>query len=396
MPRFRMYPLRANNVLESYQQRSLIDLDPPYQRLSIWDTDKQRLFIDSIVNGVDTPKLYFHDLHASGRSGSRYRYSVIDGKQRILALWAFISDELPLPDDFVYFDDEAYHAAGMTYSELLRRYPILRAKFDAFELPVVLVNADSDDLIEQLFARLNVQVPLSAAEARNVLGGPLPLLIRKIALSPFFQESVGIRNNRFQHHDLAAKLLFISYVDAFVSTKKRDLDNFVLMMKTARGEGYELASSTALQALEEKTKETLHLARTYFGEDSPLLRSVGRTTLYFHLFRLCDKAHSPIPMTLHMLEKFNADVTAARQKSQRMSRGSAESLDDTETELVRFDQEKQSVNDAGAIERQYGYLKSYMESQFRRVATTLGLGSLTVYRKPNRRSASGAICNGRL
>ena len=364
MPQFRMYPLRANNVLELYQQRSLIHLDPPYQRLSVWDTGKQRLFIDSIVNGVDTPKLYFHDLTAGGRSGSRYRYSVIDGKQRILALWAFISDELPLPDDFVYFDDERYKAGGMTYSDLLRCYPVLRAKFDSFDVPVVLVNSDSDELIEQLFSRLNVQVPLSAAEARNVLGGPLPLLIRKIALTPFFEKSVVIKNDRFQHYDLAAKLLHISHTNAFVSTKKRDLDNFVVSMKSARNEGFEVATSDALQALEEKTKKKLDIAHAYFGEQNPLLRGVGRITLYFHVFRLCDEAQTSIPMALGMLERFNADVTGARQKSQRMSRGSAEILDDVENELVRFDQEKQSVNDGGAIERQYGYLKSYMASQF--------------------------------
>ena len=364
MPRFRMYPLRANNVLDLYQQRSLIDLDPPYQRLSVWDTVKQRRFIDSIVNGVDTPKLYFHDLNAGGRSGSRYRYSVIDGKQRMLALWAFISDELPLPDDFVYFDDERHKAAGMTYNDLLRCFPILRAKFDSFEMPVVLVNADSDELIEQLFSRLNVQVPLSAPEARNVLGGPLPFLIRKIALTPFFRESVAIRNNRLQHYDLAAKLLYITHADAFLSTKKRDLDNFVMSMKSAGDQGFEVGSPAALQALEEKTNQKLDLARAYFGAQNPLLRSVGRTTLYFHVFRLCDEGQRPIPIALNMLEKFNADVTLARQKSQRMSRGAGESLDGVETELVRFDQEKQSVNDGGAIERQYGYLKSYMDSQF--------------------------------
>ena len=317
MPRFRMYPLRANNILELYQQRSLIDLDPPYQRLSVWDSVKRRRFIDSIVNGVDTPKLYFHDLTASGRPGSRYRYSVIDGKQRILALWAFISDELPLPDDFVYFDDERYKAAGMTYNDLLGSYPILRARFDSFETPVVLVNVDSDDLIEQLFSRLNVQVPLSAPEARNVLGGPLPFLIRKTALTPFFRESVGIRHDRLQHYDLAAKLLYITHANAFVSTKKRGLDNFVTSMKAARDRGDEAASCAALEELERKTNQKLDLACAYFGNQNPLLRSVGRVKLYFHVLRLCDEMGIPMPISLGMLEKFNAHVTSARHKSQR-------------------------------------------------------------------------------
>ena len=61
-----MYPLRVNNVLELHRQRDLIDLDPPYQRLSVWDYEKQRRFIDSVINGIDTPKIYFHDIESSG------------------------------------------------------------------------------------------------------------------------------------------------------------------------------------------------------------------------------------------------------------------------------------------------------------------------------------------
>ena len=84
MPRFRMYPLRVNNVLDLHNQRDLIDLDPPYQRLSVWDNEKQRRFIDSVINGIDTPKLYFHDLVDRATRPQRFRFSVIDGKQRLL------------------------------------------------------------------------------------------------------------------------------------------------------------------------------------------------------------------------------------------------------------------------------------------------------------------------
>ena len=54
-----------------------------------------------------------------------------------------------------------------------------------------------------------------------------------------------------------------------------------------------------------------------------------------------------------MLEKFNADVTIARRKSQRMSGGSGEALTAMQEELLRFDREKQSTNDANALRRQY-------------------------------------------
>ena len=364
MPRFRMYPLRVNNVLDLHNQRDLIDLDPPYQRLSVWDNEKQRRFIDSVINGIDTPKLYFHDLVDRATRPQRFRFSVIDGKQRLLALWAFIAGELPLPTDFRYFDNESYCAGGLTYDALLNKVPTLRARFDSFELPVVLVQAENDEFIEQLFWRLNVQVPLTAPEKRNVLGGPLPLLIRRVGLAPFFKESVRIRNDRLQHYDLAAKFIYVSHANTFVSTKKSNLDNFVLSMKQAKERGNAAASPDVLCALEERTLAELERAHVFFGLDSTLLGSMGRIALYFQAFRLCTNAQREIPFTVPMLEQFNGDVTVARQKSQRMARGSMETLSPMEEELLLFDREKQSTNDAMALRRQYDHLRYYMSERF--------------------------------
>lgn len=364
MARFMMHPLRSNNVLDLYQQRELINLDPPYQRLSVWDTEKQQRFVDSVINGIDTPKVYFHDLAGQSGESRRFRFSVIDGKQRMLALWAFISNGLPLRSDFVYYHDESLSGAGKTYEQLLNETPLLRAKFDNFSVPAILVRAEGDEFVEDLFYRLNIQVSLSAPEHRNMMGGPLPLLIRKIGFTRFFRESVQIRNNRFQHLDLVAKFLYISYIGDFVQTKKGDLDTFVRNMKAAREAGQPVASQKALGELEDRTAAELEKTHAFFGRDNPLLGSVGRVTLYFHLFRLCSAKGEKLPVSLPMLEKFNADVTSARHKSQRMSRGSGESLDDVENDLVRFDQEKQSVNDGGALERQYGCLRKYMADQY--------------------------------
>ena len=364
MPRFKMFALRANNVLDLYRQRDLIDLDPPYQRLSVWDNEKQRRFIDSVINGIDTPKLYFHDLTGQPNRAKRHRFSVIDGKQRLLALWAFISNELPLPVDFRYFDNDNYRA-GLTYDELLSEAPLLRSRFDGFDLPVILVQADGDEFIEQLFWRLNVQVPLTAPEKRNVLGGPLPLLIRRIGLTAFFRNSVRIPNNRFRHYDLAAKFLYICHANDFIATKKGNLDSFVLSMKSAKERGAKAASQDALNTLETRTAEELERAHEFFGNNNPLLYSMGRIALYFQIFRLCTNASQQVPLSLSMLEQFNGDVAIARQKSQRMSGGSGEALSSMQEELLRFDREKQSTNDANALRRQYEHLRYYMSETFK-------------------------------
>ena len=289
---------------------------------------------------------------------------VIDGKQRLMALFDFIENKLKLPDDFKCYNNTTYRAAGMTYDRLLAEYPLLRAHFDGYAAPVVLVEADDDEIIEQLFWRLNVQMPLTAPEKRNALGGPLPLRIRRVARTRFFQESIRVGNHRWQHLDLAAKFLYLRHVEAVENTKKIVLDGLVVDYRRGREKGERFASSAVLDELEERTIDILDREHGYFGKGNALLSSVSRNTLYFHIFRRCGTLNIDIPFSLQMLEEFNAEVTMARLKSQRRLDGADETLSDLENQLVWFDREKQSPNDKGAIERQYHYLANYMRHRF--------------------------------
>ena len=363
MPKFRMSPLQANNILELYQQRHRINLDPPYQRLSVWDDEKKARFIDSIINEMDTPKIYFHDVRGRSNADEPFR-SVIDGKATLLALFEFIENRLRLPGDFKYFDNESYSAGGLTYDQLLDRHPLLRDHFENYYVPVVVVEADEDEWVEELFWRLNVQMPLSAPARRNALGGPLPLVIRKIGLHPFFKETSRIRMNRFQHLDLAAKFLYICHLGGVGEVKKATLDNFVKAVKSARVNGERVGSTGYLDDLEKRVAGILDLEHQFFGERNELLANVGRNTLYFHAFRMCDALGTHIPFSLAMLQRFNRDVGAARKKARRMANGSGESLESWESDLRSFDSERQSPNDKTAIERQYKYLANYMTDKF--------------------------------
>lgn len=360
MPRFKMTPLRTNNILQLYQWRDQINLDPPYQRLSIWGPEKQQCFIDSVLNGFDVPKLYFHELSPTSDKTNQYKYAVIDGKQRLVALFEFMSNKLPLADDFKFFDDETILATRAMYDDLMANFPRLRARFDSFDVPVTIVQTDDANFIDDLFARLNIQVPLSAPERRNALGGPLPFLIRKIGLHGFFTQCVRIRNDRFQHFDLAAKFLFLTRTNAIESTKKSMLDEFVTEFRKFRDAGRPEASPQSLQALESATVSILDEMKDFFTSNDSLLVSQGRATLLFHVFRIYHGTNISMPFTRQMLEQFNEELTAARKKSQRMASGSGESLSTLEQTLLAFDTEKQSPNDAGALTRQYNHLRSYL------------------------------------
>ncbi len=63
------------NIGKLIIEKNVIDDSPEYQRESgVWAPEKQQLFLDSIFNGFDIPKIYFHDLR-----GGKYplRTSVI-------------------------------------------------------------------------------------------------------------------------------------------------------------------------------------------------------------------------------------------------------------------------------------------------------------------------------
>src|SRR6185437_9993299 len=84
-----------------------VNENPTYQRESaIWSLEKQQLFIDSIVNNYDIPKIYFHDLR--GEKKELVKYAIIDGKQRLHTIYEFLGSKFSLADDFMVNSDSEF------------------------------------------------------------------------------------------------------------------------------------------------------------------------------------------------------------------------------------------------------------------------------------------------
>lgn len=160
-------PAHHFTVAKALAWRSAIDDDPPYQRPSdAWSIGQRQRFIDSLINGYDVPKIYLHDLR--GRHPTRV-YAVVDGKQRLNAIWSFLTDELPLADDFRVEPANLPHLPGlidatppagpMRFSELHRSWQAMLLRT---YLSVVLIRHATEDDIEELFSRLNDGSPLDA------------------------------------------------------------------------------------------------------------------------------------------------------------------------------------------------------------------------------------------
>ncbi len=347
-------------ILQILDDWDLIDFNPQYQRKGgAWSLDKKQYFIDSIINGMDLTKLYFHELPPDKLGPNSIKYGVIDGKQRLETIRGFVNDDFPLSDEFEYLHDDEEQAAGKTYSELLLEYPALRERFDDTILPVTVMHAEDEVLIEGLFVRLNEQVTLSAPEKRNAFGGPLPLRIRELANHHFFTQNVPFRDGRYRHRDLAAKCLFIVLQNRFVSTKRMALDKFVKEYRSDPN------LHPGPDVLLQRAQEILDNMSHFFGHKDGLLQNVGWITLYFHLFRISQVSGLPEALQTSHFDHFVGEVTTARTLVRKVADGDLASSDvEVNPDLAQFDSLRQSPNDAAALRTRYAILKRYFTAQY--------------------------------
>ncbi|MCJ7634883.1 DUF262 domain-containing protein [Candidatus Bathyarchaeota archaeon] len=345
MPVIKTYPMSNSAIVRVNYISDRIDTNPPYQRNSdIWDIEKRQLLIDSILNDFDIPKIYFHALTTPRRltNGKDAQYAIIDGKQRMETLFKFLKDDLPLADEFVYYDNPKLKASGLKYSEMAAKYPELKVAFDSYVLPVILVETNDLDLIDEMFSRLNEAVPLSSAEKRNAFGGPLPKIIKEVAQHDFFVTRVKFSNKRYQHREVAVRLLFLEKCilsqDKIVDTKRIFLDTFVKEYKKN-----DAKTRIDQSILKDAVELMLDLMSETFTHKDPLLGSQATIPIYYLLFRYAKAQQRVDRITRSTLSKFAKEVA----DNMRIAETDIAKAD---FDLLQFDRLSiQGTNDASSI-----------------------------------------------
>jgi hypothetical protein len=74
-----------------------LNLDPPYQRRSVWSPRDRRYFIDTILNNYPAPPIF---LHKTLDDNGRATYHVVDGKQRLQTIIQFRDNKIVIPAEF--------------------------------------------------------------------------------------------------------------------------------------------------------------------------------------------------------------------------------------------------------------------------------------------------------
>lgn len=342
--------LKGSSVRDLNRLRPLLQVDPDYQREGdVWDRRRRQLLIDSLINGFDVPKLYLrHFVPPVTIMGQLYEYAVIDGRQRLEALWAYLNDEFALAKDIAYIDDPSLSGrlADQRYSELSMTHPDIAARLMRYELDVITIETDDEDLIEDMFLRLNEAVPLNAAEKRNAYGGPVPGLSRELASHRFFTECLKVSNRRYRYYEIATKFMYFEYHQRVRDTKKVYLDRWVTDMRTSDDE------NKLKEAYNRSIARLDLLAGTFLYKDY-LLDTVGMISVYYLVaMRAQDEGWSD-EFTRQRFTGFHL---------RRQENKSAASQDEgaADYELLEFERFAQSPNDAIALRFRRDVLLEYL------------------------------------
>lgn len=139
------------------KNRGLLDLDPPYQRRSVWNQPYRDFFIDTVLLGYPAPALFlFEQISTEGRA----TYHVVDGKQRLTTVFSFIENEFPV------FDEGAKtNLRGLYFRDLPED---VKREFWTYQFTVEYLPTDEDGTINNIFDRINRNtLRLSRQELRH-------------------------------------------------------------------------------------------------------------------------------------------------------------------------------------------------------------------------------------
>lgn len=146
-----------------HHEKEAFDISSDFQRANVWTEEKRRLFLDSLFNGYDSPKIYLHAV--AMRDGETRDYIIVDGKQRFQCICDFVDGKIALAPEFKFRGNgfhvrrEPYPKGGDSFADLT---PFWRVQFKSVALDVVVIRDAEERDLGAMFARLNGGASLHA------------------------------------------------------------------------------------------------------------------------------------------------------------------------------------------------------------------------------------------
>jgi hypothetical protein len=277
-----------------------LNLEPGFQRRSVWTLSDRRRLIQSIVQGCPLPSVFLYERDHHGN----LLYDVIDGKQRLESILMFKGLGRFKRGRFGVKLDLGEGLNEYYWHDITRRFPRVRALFDSYLLQTVQVKGDLNEIIT-IFVRINsTGKRLTSGEKRHA----------RFYTSPFLKEAERLVG-RYQRFLLDERILSPAQIDRMKGTelfaellmsihnggpvnKKTSLDRAI---------GNASINLNTLHKLSREFVRTMNLVRRMFPDirQTRFHNSVEFYTLFLYIWEsdrdgliLTDKKRNRIAMAL--------------------------------------------------------------------------------------------------
>jgi hypothetical protein len=272
-----VYGERTINELSLLFKNRQINLEPGFQRQSVWTINDRRRLMQSIFGNYPLPSIFLYRREAQGR----VIYDVIDGKQRLESIFMF-SDQGRFKRE--RFDVKLDLGDGLDWWDWrgVRKYePSRRASFESYKLQTVEVTGDLSDIVD-LFVRINsTGKRLTSGEKRHARFYKSPFLLEADHLVQRYRNYVAATRilspgqiDRMKATELFAELLMSLHTGAPIN-KKTSLD---------RALGNDSVNGNTLHRIVREFKKTMNLVKKMLPELSTV--RMRNSAEFYSLFLL--------------------------------------------------------------------------------------------------------------
>ncbi len=240
-------------IYSAANRKQKIDPRPQYQRGLVWGPHQKQLLIDSILRGYDIPKFYLRTTALD----SNFEHEVVDGQQRLRAIWDFKENVFPLGERSNDLPGSP-PLEGKYFKELSSD---LQDDFLGFTLAVTEIRDAEEVEIRELFLRLQEGKSLNPAEKRNAMLGNMRDFIKALADDHGVFKRTKLKSDRFGWDDLAAHVTCIEIAGGPTDIKAENLKSMYESQKSFDPEG----------TIAKKIKRVLNMMEKIFKVDTPEL-----------------------------------------------------------------------------------------------------------------------------
>ena len=314
-PKKNLYPIEALKVEKAFYSvfelkrkfdKSLIKLDADFQRDEVWNSRQKIELIESILMGLPLPIFYFN----RDKDGVLV---VVDGRQRLGAMFDYMNDKFALKDLNVLSSD-----FEKKFSDLEQLY---QSKIEDYQLQAYEIMPETpESVFFNIFDRVNRGgTKLNKQEIRNALyQGKATVLLKEYVKSDLFLTATGkglLNDNRQKAHyiilrfiafyllkkgglkDSLGKLYLYKDIDELLSIAMQNINEMTEGKYNSLKNSITLAFHNCVRYTDE---EVFRLNQN--GKKSPINMNVFETVMYIMAF---------LPETLNT-EKVSTKIEALK------------------------------------------------------------------------------------